>query len=195
MDKFKELLIQEVGYNPGEDAIDSLLALTETVELEAGDIIVDTGEMDTHVYIVKDGIIRYVDMNGVKERTYAFATVGTLFSSYISFRLHKPSYYRIEACCHTELLRMSEQDFWNLVGRNHKVSTWMLNLSYGQLAFMEQMQATVKNGSAKERFMSMMKNRPEIALKVSQKAIASYLDITPEYLSRMKRIFQKNQST
>ena len=45
-------------------------------------------------------------------------------------------------------------------------------------------------GPAKERYESILKNRPEIIKNVSLKIIASYLGITPQYLSKLRRNMQ-----
>jgi ribosomal protein L10 len=45
---------------------------------------------------------------------------------------------------------------------------------------------------AKERFLSLIENRPEIMANVPLKVIASYLGVTPTYLSRLrKEYFEK----
>lgn len=43
-------------------------------------------------------------------------------------------------------------------------------------------------GSAKERYVSFLKNRPEILNQVQLKVIASYLDVTPQYLSKLRKM-------
>ena len=49
------------------------------------------------------------------------------------------------------------------------------------------MKGRIIQGSAKERYEAMMKNRPDIAMRVPLKIIASYLGITPQYLSKLRR--------
>ena len=47
-------------------------------------------------------------------------------------------------------------------------------------------------GNARERYLALMRNRPEIVKSVSQRILASYLGITPQYLSNIrKEIFNK----
>ena len=59
-------------------------------------------------------------------------------------------------------------------------------MAYCQLYFYE-MKLCVIKGDARERFRSLIQNRPEILEKVPLNAIASYLGITPSYLSRLKK--------
>ena len=53
------------------------------------------------------------------------------------------------------------------------------------------MKNSVINGDAKERFLSLVKNRPEIMEKVPLKFVASYLGITQSSLSRLKKAVMK----
>lgn len=43
------------------------------------------------------------------------------------------------------------------------------------------------NGSAMERYLAVLKNRPEIIESVTSRVLASYLDITPQHLCRLKQ--------
>lgn len=51
----------------------------------------------------------------------------------------------------------------------------------------------ITNGDAKERFMTILNDRPEIIQLVPQKIIASYLGMTPEYYSYIKRKVMNEQ--
>lgn len=187
MENIKELLRQEVGLDPNGKEVDKFLALAKEIPFSAGEPIIETGEVNGNVYVVKKGIIRYVDMDGDRERTFAFGLPGTLFMSMYSFWRGEPSYYRIEACCDSVMLMVTKKDFWGLVDNNLDVAKWMLNIAYGELWFLEHINSNVRNGSAVQRFLALWNQRPEIIRMVPQRIIASYLEITPEYLSRIKR--------
>lgn len=69
----KSLLAKELGYLPGGDGIDALLRRGQLMDFRGGEAIIEAGYNCPDVYIVKDGIVRFIDMNGDKERTFAFA--------------------------------------------------------------------------------------------------------------------------
>ncbi|MFN3446648.1 MAG: Crp/Fnr family transcriptional regulator, partial [Bacteroidia bacterium] len=52
--------------------------------------------------------------------------------------------------------------------------------------------ASFVTSSPEQRYLQLMANRPDILLRVPQVIIASYLGITPESLSRIRRRIQKN---
>lgn len=192
MYELKRLLRNECAFSPSDEVLDAFISLGELVAFEAGDVLIQAGCCDPNVYVVKDGIIRFVDMNGEKERTFAFGTPGTVFMSKHSFVHRSPSYYQVEACCASALLRIGYDKYWALVERNGQFALWMLHLAYEELMFQEYKNSTINNGSARERFCSLLAKRPEILGRVPQKVIASYLDITPEYLSRLRKKYRLN---
>lgn len=192
-EKLKSLLKDELGHLPDDDGLDELFSRGDMLTLSRGDIVIGEGTRCTDVYVVEEGIVRFVDMNGDRERTFSFGLPGTMFFSKHSFVMNMESYYRVEACCHTRLMRVSKGDFWEVVTRHHDLAMWMLQYAYGELFFQEYKNAVVHNGNAAERYRRMIGDRPEIIEKVLQKIIASYLGVTPEYLSKLKRDFLKSR--
>lgn len=186
-ENLKQLLRKKLGYLPEGDGIDVMLERGQLEIFHAGDTVIGMDSYCPDVFIVRDGIVRFADIDNERERTFAFALPGTIFMSKYSFVMGKPSYYSVEACCDTELLRISNSDYWNLVGTYHELTLFMLHYAYGELYFQEYKNATVINGSARERYKKMLGDRPYIIEKVPQKIIASYLGITPEYFSKLKR--------
>lgn len=100
-----------------------------------------------------------------------------------------PSYYQVEACCDAELLVISRDDFWSVAEQSHELALWLLRYAHGELFYQEYKNAAIHNGTAAERYRKMMNDRPSIIENVSQKIIASYLGVTPEYLSKLKHEF------
>ena len=69
---------------------------------------------------------------------------------------------------------------------SHEFARWALSYEQGQLYYLEK-KDTVINGDARERYESLLRQRPDILEKVALKHIASYLGITPQYFSRLKQ--------
>lgn len=65
-------------------------------------------------------------------------------------------------------------------------------MAHGQLYFFEKKDHVI-NGDAKERFLSLAQNRPEIMEQVPLGIVASYLGITQSYLSRLKKLVNNHQ--
>ena len=187
LEEMRFLLRNEVGFLPSGPGLDRLLKLAEWLHVDSKYVVIEMGKTCPDVYIVKDGIIRVWDFDGEKERTFGFGLPGTIFESKHSFIMHGPSYYQVETCCPSVILRIPEKDFWETVEADHSFAIFMLHNAYGELFSHEFKESTINNGTAKERFEAMLKYRPVILEKVPQKIIASYLGIPSEYFSVLKR--------
>ena len=135
---------------------------------------------------ITEGIMRSVYFDGVKERTLAFALPGTMSMSLHSYYMNRPVFLQHEACCEAAVLCSTKQNFDRFISLYPEFAQWALNMAYCQLYFYE-MKLCVIKGDARERFRALIQNRPEILEKVPLNAIASYLGITPSYLSRLKK--------
>lgn len=187
MEEMKRLLKEEVGFLPSGPGLDHLLMSAEWLRVAAKYVVIEMGKTCPDVYIIRDGIIRVWDFDGEKERTFGFGLPGTIFESKHSFVKHGPSYYQVETCCPSVILRIPEREFWNTVETDPTFAVFMLHNAYGELYSHEFKESTVNNGTARQRFEAMLKYRPVILEKVPQKIIASYLGITSEYFSVLKR--------
>lgn len=183
---FKKLLKEESPCPISDELIDSLLNKAKEVKFASGDVLIPYNSLDYNVYFLESGILRFAYLDGDNERTYAFAAPGTMFMSMHSFCAGRPSFIQIEACGEVNVVKITKMDFDKLVDQSHEFTKWMLTLSNMQL-WANEMKLSVINGTAKEKFISLLENRPEIMEKVPLKIIASYLGITPEYLSSLKR--------
>ena len=169
MERLKELLNKECDRVLSSEEWDALFALASVVTLKKGEVLISPG-----------------DFNGDHERTFCFGLPGTIFNSRFSFYKKLPSYYQIEACCPSVILRIPREDYIALTDSNHAFAVWALHYAWYEQYLEEDRESTVHNGNAKQRYLHMLKTRPAIVKGVSQCVLASYLGVTPEYLCRVK---------
>jgi CRP-like cAMP-binding protein len=171
-----------------EETMDCFLDLMTEVKLKRGEPLIDYGALDTNVYVVKEGIMRVAYFNGFRENTYGFALPGTLMVSYYPFYNGEPAFSKFEACCPSTVMKITKAKFLGLARQSHDFAQWMMFMSLCQL-FVHEKKREIVNGDAKERFEAFIDVRPQIVENVSAKILASYIDITPQYISRLKRQF------
>lgn len=194
MDKLKQLLNKECDRTLSSEEWDELFALATEMRLKKGEVLIAPGEINPDIYIVKEGILRGVDYDGDQERTFCFGLPGTIFNSRFSFYRKLPSYYQIEACVRSVVLRIPRDEYIALTDRNHKFAIWALHYAWSEQFLEEDRESTVHNGTAEERYVHMLKTRPSIVNNVSQRILASYLGVTPEYLCRIKAGILRRES-
>lgn len=185
-DDLIKLLRVECSYNMPDEQFDSFIDAMSEIHLKNKEVLIPWSKFDSNVYLLKSGIIRYVYFDGDRETTYGFASPGTIMISYHSFAEHKPSFYQLESCGECDVLSLSKARFDELMKSSHKFALWMFHHAAGQL-YHNELKHSIINGDAMERFRSLIKNRPDILDRVPLQTIASYLGITPAYLSRLKR--------
>lgn len=186
MEEFKKVLAEEAPFKLSDEMMDLFCSCMEEVRLKRYDYMIKSGDLDDNIYVVKEGIIRRTHEVDGKIVTNSFAVKGSVLMSWHSYYVNGPSYSQFEACCDTVVMRVSKAKFDHLVATSHEFAQWALSLAYGTLYYQE-FKARVIKGDVKDRYLSLIKGRPEIIQKVPLGFIASYLGITQSHLSRMRR--------
>lgn len=192
MEEFKKILAEEAEYKLSDETMDLFCSLMEEVHLKKYDYMIKSGDIDNNIYVVKDGIIRRTHEVGDKIMTNSFAIRGSVLISWHCYYYNQPSYSQFQACCDTVLMRVSKAKFDNLIATSHEFARWALSLAHGTLYYQEFKSRAIK-GTVKERYISLIKGRPEIIQKVPLGFIASYLGITQSHLSRMRNELAKEK--
>lgn len=190
-DELKKLIYDECRYKMPDGLMDRFIGAMTEVRLKNREALIPYGKLDVNMYIQKSGIIRVCWFDGEKEKTYGFSGPGTVIISYHAHFMRQPSFFQFESCGEGVVMKISKKDVDELENDSHDFARWMSAIHLQQLYFNE-FKYTVINGLAKERFLSLVKNRPEIMERVPLKVIASYLGVTPNYLSNLKKTL-KNQ--
>lgn len=190
METLKKLLQDEVIYQLTDELMNEFLKSMTEIHLKSREILISYGQVDDNIYVIKDGIIRYCYFDGDKEKTFGFGTPGSVSIQYHCYYMRQPSFFQLEACGESTVMKISKKEFDSLVARSLDFARWMLTMSSGQL-YTNEVKLSLINGMAKERFLSLMQNRPEIIARVPLRIIASYLGVTPSSLSRLKRELKK----
>ncbi len=180
-----ELLRKESSNAVPDAVLDEFIGLGQVVELPAQAPLVAEGDVNTNVYALIEGVLRSWHWDGEVEHTDYFGMAGTLCVCYHCYLWHHVSPNTIEACCPSRLLRVSKKDFDQLLRSNNDFAWWVIGNLQCQNYYYE-MKHNVIKGTARERYEALVKNRPELLRNVPLKVIASYLGITPAYLSRLR---------
>lgn len=186
MDNFKKVLSQEAPYQLSDEMMDKFCSFMEVVQLKRYDLLIKQGVVDDNIYIVKDGIIRRSHQVGDKIVTDSFAVAGSVIVSWHSYFHDKPSFSQFEACCDAIVMRVSKEHFDALIASSHEFSQWALSIAHATL-YLNEFKSSVIRGNIKERYLSLIKSRPEIMREVPLGFIASYLGITQPHLSRIRK--------
>lgn len=171
-----------------EAFISGILKDCNTLHLLKGSYILRKGDMHSQAYYVKTGLLRYysIDEKG-KEHILQFAPEGWFVSDRQSSCMNMKSDFFIDALEDSEVVAVQE-DF---ISNKAKESSEFMELNNQLLHnHIRQLQGRINqllSYTAEERYMEFVKTYPDIMLRVPQWMVASYLGITPESLSRIRK--------
>jgi len=109
--------------------------------------------------------------------------MGTAMASFIS---QKPSVEFIDALEDTELLAINRKDFYLLCEQLENYKLFYLRILEKAYTFQNRKIETLVTLTAKQRYEQLLKETPIYVQRLSNKVLASYLDMREETLSRLK---------
>ena len=156
--------------------------------LAAGAFLQRAGDVARHSVFVASGCLRsyVIDTRG-KEHIVQFAPENWWLSDTVSLASKTPSQYFIDAIEDSEVLLLELASHQRLL---EEVPAYAVSFGAGvqrHAAAKDRRIVTALSASAEERYLEFMSTYPSIALRVPQFMVASYLGISPETLSRVRR--------
>lgn len=158
------------------------------VQLKKGEFFVEYGKVSGKIAFVNRGSLRTFYLNDKGEEiTACFRTENSLVSSYRSFILQEPSHLSIIALEDSELIVIDYDKLQKLYGSS---MTWQ---SIGRLVAeqeyinMEQYSSVLSHESAKQKYLRLLQEQPEVIQKSKVKDIATYLGVSRRTLSRIRQ--------
>ena len=150
-------------------------------------ILLREGDVCKELYFVQKGGIRtyFIDRNGYEKTRYIMLDnhMGTAMASFIS---QKPSVEFIEALEDTELLAINRKDFYLLCDQLENWKLFYQRILEKAYTFQNRKIETLVTLTAKQRYEQLLKETPLYVQRLSNKVLASYLDMREETLSRLK---------
>ncbi|PLX21630.1 MAG: Crp/Fnr family transcriptional regulator [Marinilabiliales bacterium] len=164
--------------------------------LKKNEIVVKEGEIFNSMYFVLNGCIRlYYNMDGY-EKTAFFYTKGDFIRSVESYRHEVPIIENYQAIEDTVVVHFSKALLLDLVNRFSSLERIAHIAIEQELISAQNIIYSFIAQSPEERYSDLISSNKELFLNVNQYYIASFLGITPESLSRIrKRTILKDKKT
>lgn len=160
-------------------------------EFGKNEILLRAGEVENFMYFLVEGVTRIFQYKNNIEYTLRFNFPIVPFNSYASFISRTPSLINVEALTDVKVFRMSYNDMQSLYEESkmaERVGRRMIELLYVQREIKE---LQMHSKTAEDYYSELIKTNEELTGQIPQKHIASYLGITPESLSRIKKKITK----
>jgi CRP-like cAMP-binding protein len=185
-----ELFFNKVNekVNLTEDEQEICKSLLMSKKLRKKQYLLQEGDVAKYSAFVEKGALRSytIDDKG-SEHIIQFAIEGWWISDIYSFLTGEPSTYNIEALEDCELLTLTKAAQEELVEKVPKFERYLRILMQGAYIALQRRMTGTLVYTAEEKYLSLTKAYPDIIQRVPQHMIASYLGVTPETLSRIRR--------
>ena len=168
-------------------------SLVTVEELKKKEFFIEEGKTCKYSAFVTKGCLKSssINENGV-EHVLQFAPQNWWMTDMYSFLLQKPSSLNIEAIEDATFIQISKTNQDILYNKIPKFERYFRILIEKNLIASRQRVLDILELSARERFEKFCTTYPNLILQVSQKSIASYIGVTPEFFSKLRTEYLKN---
>lgn len=191
MNELRTFLNQIVSFDQKE--MDESLNYFKKLEIKKNDFYIEEGEICKKVAFIEKGLFKlFYVLDGV-ERVKLFFHENQFVSDYYSFLTQNPSKRPIQAIEDTVVYNISYNDFHKLFDVSKKWERIGRTLAERAYIYSVQRANRSMHDDPETRFITFLQEYPTLIQRVPQYIIASYLNMTPETYSRVKkRIDLKN---
>lgn len=150
-------------------------------------ILLEEGKVENYLSYIETGIIRFYIPNEDSDLTFDFAFKDSFISGYSSFLTRSKAVYQIETLTKSILWRLTYDDLQNIyeetevgnkIGRLASENLF-LRKSKRELSLLQE--------NAEQRYLNLFTEQPRLIQQIPLKYIASYIGITPQALSRIRK--------
>ncbi|MFK7776007.1 MAG: Crp/Fnr family transcriptional regulator [Saprospiraceae bacterium] len=170
------------------------IKISKTKKVSKGEILLSLGDIAKVAYKVESGCLKsYVIDHAGKEHILQFAPEDWLIGDMDSSTNNKPSVIFIEAIEDSEVSVLATSNFVNLHNFEKELLTEMsIKLRNNVIAANKRI-ISLLSATAKDRYIEFTQTYPTLVQRLPLKLIASYIGITPEYLSDLRRKIAKKK--
>ena len=146
------------------------------------------GEICREMFFINKGVLRIVSLNEKGNKMAYFFLKENQFCSILnSFNNNVPAIEGIEAACNAEIIVLKKQKLLGLYEKLPYLKELITGITTQALLDKIQVRNSYLGEDASLRYQNFLIRQPDIALRVSLSDIASYLGITQQSLSRIRK--------
>ncbi|TNJ43500.1 Crp/Fnr family transcriptional regulator [Tamlana fucoidanivorans] len=163
-------------------------AIITTLKVKRRQFIVQPGFLcSCQTYVLKGALRSYFINNEGVDHTIQFAIEDWFISDFSSYINQEPASLFVEALEDSIIQQITYDDVEKLCRENPKFERFFRLVAQKSFAFSQKRVLSNLGKSAEERFIEFQNIYPEIVLRVPQYALASYLGMSAEFLSKIRK--------
>lgn len=189
----KQHVLKRVSFT--DDELDEFCSFFKVAKIKKRQFIIQPGFVAKHRFFTVQGSFRaYVIGDEGDEHTIQFAVDDWWITDYNSYIFQQPTTMFVMALEDSTVLQIDYESEQKLKSSHHKFEKFFRILAEGTAAYMARRVITNLTKTAEQRYLLFLEQYPDVANKVPQYALASFLGMTTEYLSKLrnKRVARKS---
>lgn len=170
------------------ELLSTLLENAASRKVTRNEFLCRYGVVDKNIYFIENGALRVFLQNEHEEQTIRFGYKGSFITALSSFLQGVPSVYYIQAIRATEIKVIPKEHFEKLIADDVRFLE-LYNSILEQLVIQQlEREIDLLTVSPTERLQRVLTRSPQLFMEIPSRYIASYLRMTPETLSRVRKI-------
>jgi CRP-like cAMP-binding protein len=189
-----KLVLQNVSRHItlNQEEVSYFTTLLKYKEVRRKDFLLKEGVIAKHINFIHSGALKayYLDVKS-DENIIMLAVDDWWITDMYSFASGNPAMQYISAIEDSVIFQLQKNDFEELLIKVPAFERFFRILM--QNAYIREQVRVIQNLSmpAEERYLNFLKKYPQLVQRVTQKQIASYIGVSPEFLSAMRKRLQK----
>jgi len=167
-------------------SLDLLINMIEPIKVFRGTILVHEGEICKYIYYIYRGLIRQSYHKKGHVLTEHIGYEGGIIMCIESLFNHEPSLLTVEALEPCTIYGLPYDEMVMAAHSSFEFCNLLMSIYKESLILSQQKADALRFSSAKERYVQTMLAHPEIIRRAPLHIVASYLQMTPETLSRVR---------
>lgn len=150
-------------------------------------ILLKEGKIEKYLSSMVKGIARFYLPKIDNDLTFDFAFENNFFSGYSSFLTQTPSTFQIETLTETILWQISFADLQSVYDQTEIGNAVGLKAAEGLFLKKSKREVALLNETAEQLYLNLLSDQPKLIQQIPLKYLASYIGITPQALSRIRK--------
>ena len=168
------------------EELDLLESILVPMKYAKNEMVLREGETCTNIYWVVKGLVRQFYYKNGKELTEYMATENNIVMCIESLFREQPTHLQIKAIEPTVLIALPKADLEAVAMKSVNIQILYRKILEESLILSQIHADMLRFESAQDRYQKLIKRQPQLVLRAPLVYIASYLQMTPETLSRVR---------
>ncbi|WP_245701833.1 Crp/Fnr family transcriptional regulator [Roseivirga misakiensis] len=159
----------------------------DKVKLNKNANLTAVGSIENYLSFISEGIVRFYIPQEENDLTFGFLFENEFVTAYDSFITQAPSHYQIETLTETVLWRISYNDLQEVYDKTESGNFIGRIMAENMFLIKSKRELSLLKKTAEERYLDLFLERPRLLKQIPLRYIASYIGVTPQALSRIRK--------